>query len=114
MTDFDLDLTNPKTIEKLKKLDVTKQKPDADKEQLEDAIKQVANSQKFSITLTAPQAAHLLREASTVGKSVKEYLQELVIEKCFSERTGAPLIKRCSHHTANVIGPSGTGLVSRG
>jgi hypothetical protein len=114
MNDIELDLTKPETIEKLKQLDVMKKKPDEDAEQLDKAIKQVSKSQKFTITLTASQAAHLLRESSTVGKPVKDYLQELVIEKCFSERTGAPLIKRCSHHTATVKGPSGKGLVSRG
>lgn len=114
MNELDLDNIKPETIEKLKELDVLAKKRDEETEKVEDAIKQVSKSQKFTITLTSAQSAHLLREASTLGKSVKEYLQSLVEEKCFSERVGAPLIKRCSQHTQTVVGPSGSGMVKRG
>ena len=114
MNEIELDLTKPETIEKLKKLDVMKKKTDAETEKTEEAIKQVSKSQKFSINLTSSQAATLLREASTLGISIKDYLQQLVEERCFDTRVGSPLIKRCSHHTQTVVGPSGTGLISRG
>lgn len=114
MTDFDLDLTKPETIEKLKKLDVNQKKTNAEAEEVEKAIKNVDKLQRFTIKLNGAQAAQLLREASTLGKDAKAYLQELVEERCFDSRVGTPLISRCSHHTATVVGPSGKGIVSRG
>lgn len=113
MTD-ELNLNDPTVVEKLKKLDVTKKKPDPETEEVEQAIKSVGRLQKFTIKLTAAESAQLLREASTLGKDPKEYLQELVTERCFDTRVGTPLISRCSHHTATVVGPSGSGQVRRG
>ena len=113
MTD-ELNLNDPSTIEKLKALDVTKKKADAETEEVEAAIKNVGKLQRFTIKLTSAQASHLLREASTLGKDPKVYLQELVVERCFDSRVGSPLISRCSHHTQTVTGPSGQGVVRRG
>lgn len=114
MSDFDIDLTKPETIEKLKALDVMKKKPDAETEEVEKALKNVDKLQKFTVNLTTSQVATLLREASTLGKDPKAYLNELIAERCFDTRVGTPLISRCSNHTATVVGPSGSGMVKRG
>jgi hypothetical protein len=115
MTDSqELDLSNPETIERLKKLDVTKKKEDPETEKVEEAIKTIGKLQKFTVKLNGAQAAQLLREASTLGKKPTDYLQELVESKVFAERIGAPLISRCSQHTQTVFGPSGSGQVRRG
>ena len=114
MSELDLDLTKPETIEKLKELDVTKKKVDTEAQKLEEAIKSVGKLQTFKIKLTAPQAAQIVRESSQLGVKPADYLQTLVEEKCLASRVGSPVISRVSHHTMNVTGPSSVSTVTRG
>lgn len=114
MTDLDLDLTKPETIEKLKELDVTKKQVDTEAQKLEEAIKTVGKLQTFKVKLTTPQVAQIVREASQLGVKPADYLQSLVEEKCLAARIGAPVISRVSTHTQNVVGPSAVSTVSRG
>lgn len=112
MTD-ELDLNNKEVVDQLIERDILQRKPDKELEEVETAIKEVNKLQKFTVKLTGYQAAQLLREASQLGKSTKDYFQELVEEKCFTNRIGTPVIRRVSEHTMNVVGPSAKSLVTR-
>ena len=105
-----LDLTDPKTVEKLKAVDVLKAPPApaaTDDVTIERKIRGLRNASTFKLKLTAEQLTKLERDAASAGyPDWQVYLQFLIDTKIFQGQVGAPLISKPSFAKATVTGPS--------
>jgi hypothetical protein len=110
MTTPNLDLTDPKTVEKLKAVDVLKASPEpasTDDVTIERKIRGLRNASTFKLKLTADQLIKLERDAASAGyPDWQAYLQFLIDTKIFQGQIGAPLISKPSFAKSMVSGPS--------
>lgn len=110
MTTPNLDLTDPKTVEKLKAVDVLKASPEPASTEdvtIERKIRGLRNASTFKLKLTAEQLTKLERDAASAGYSDwQAYLQFLIDTKIFDGHVGAPLISKPSFAKGTVTGPS--------
>lgn len=110
MTTPNLDLTDPKTVEKLKEVDVLKAQPVPDSTEdltIERKIRGLRNASTFKLKLSAEQLIKLERDAASSGyPNWQAYLQFLIDTKIFQGQIGAPLISKPSFAKATVSGPS--------
>jgi hypothetical protein len=110
MTIPSLDLTDPKTVEKLKAVDVLKASPTPEITEdvtIDKKIRGLRNASTFKLKLTAEQLTKLERDAASAGYSDWQvYLQFLIDTKIFQGQIGAPLISKPSFAKSTVSGPS--------
>jgi hypothetical protein len=105
-----LDLSDPKTVEKLQAVDVLKSPPVPDTTEdvaIERKIRGLRNASTFKLKLTADQLTKLERDAASSGyPDWQSYMQFLIDSKIFNGQIGAPLITKPSFAKAMVTGPS--------
>jgi hypothetical protein len=110
MNPHNLDLTDAKTVEKLKAVDVLKAPPVpaiTEDMSVECKIRSLRNATTFKLKLTAEQLTKLERGAVSAGyPDWQHYLQFLIDSRIFDGQVGAPLISKPSFAKATVTGPS--------
>ena len=105
MKDGNIDLTDPKTIEAIRKDKVVEATPDTEDVAAEKAIKAAKNA-KVTLTLNHAENAQLTRMASVQGKDVKTFLSDKIHELLLDSNVGMPLINGPSAGRVRVSGPS--------
>ena len=104
LNDISLNLDDPAVIEKLKGVDVTKQ-PEQETEVVS-KIKELQKQATFTMKLTAPEVARLMRNADSLGLTWKEYLAQTIRDELLSKGIGAATITSPSFGRKKVVGPS--------
>ena len=104
LNDVKLNLDDPAVIEKLKEVDVTKQK--TEEPDVVTKIKELQKQATFTMKLTAPEVARLMRNADALDMTWKKYLEQTIREELLNKGIGAPTITSPSFGRKKVVGPS--------
>jgi hypothetical protein len=114
MTDFELDLNDPDTIERLKSADVLAA-PKPEPAEIKEKIADLRKKHTFSMRLTQAQVDILTREGQSRGIDWKAQLEYRILCDVFDGVVGTATITSPSYCAGpKVVGPSGGGLVTRG
>jgi predicted DNA binding CopG/RHH family protein len=111
----ELNLNDPKTIERLKEVDVLSQPvvEDREEQQLSSKIAALQKGSQFKMKLSVEQLQRVEREASVLGLTWQAYLEREIISKVLGGLVGQPLITRPSFCTGDRVSAP-KGLVNRG
>ena len=107
----------PEALQQLAAVDVMSKptpEPDPEETKVAERLKELQKSATFTIKLTGPQLAQVIREADQKNLSWKEHLTQRINAEIFGGLVGRSVITAPSFASgARVVAPTG-GLVSRG
>ena len=106
LNEIPLDLNDPALVEAIKAADVDAQPAVEEPAVVVEKIKELQKQATFTMKLTAPQVAKLMREADSLNLSWKKYLEQQVIEEILNKGVGAATITSPSFGRKKVVGPS--------
>ena len=109
MTELNLNLSDPATIEKLRLTDVMATAP-APTESLESKIKSLQQGATFTLKLTGEQLTRIKRDAESASVDWKTFLQTKIEQEIFSAQIGTATISAPSWATGKKISGPTNGL----
>jgi len=107
LNDIPLDLNDPAVVAAVKAADVSNIKEtQEDTKPVAEKIKELQKNASFTMKLTAPQVAKLMREADSLGMTWRKYLEQQVQEHILSKGIGAATITSPTFGRKKVVAPS--------